>query len=116
MGMIFLACIVPVRGAAGDFDGIPPRGMPSLVVLGTPTCPPCIRMKPILEDMAKRYTGKAAVVPIDIAVHQDQMRRFNVKAIPVVIFFNAEGHEVYRKVGYMDAKSIEVQFKKMGVE
>jgi thioredoxin 1 len=112
----FFLGVVPACRAAGGFDDVPAKGMPTLVVLGTPACPPCIRMKPILEEMAERYKGKAAVVPIDILVHPDQAQRFKVKAIPVEIFFNAEGREMFRHLGYMDAQSIREQFRKMGLE
>ncbi len=111
-----LICLVPVYGVGGEFDDIPVKGMPTLVVLGTPACPPCIRMKPILEEMAKRYSGKAAVVPIDIATHQDQAERFKVKAIPLAIFFNHDGREMLRHLGFMDTETIQKQFKKMGLE
>jgi len=86
------------------------------VVLGTPSCPPCMRMKPILEKLASLYAGRAAIVPIDLEVHQDQMIRFKVKSIPVQVFFNTQGIETYRHVGYMDERSIVDQFKKLGLE
>jgi thioredoxin 1 len=118
---LFMALLVIATGTAfaaegGELDNIPAKGMPTLVVLGTPTCPPCVRMKPILEKIARQYTEKAAVIPIDVGIYTEQMARFNVKAIPVEVFFNAAGREVYRHLGFMDEKSILDQFKKMGVE
>ena len=118
---LFMALLVIATGTAfaaegGEFDNIPAKGMPTLVVLGTPTCPPCVRMKPILEKIARQYAEKAAVIPIDVAIHTEQMARFNVKVIPVEVFFNAAGREVYRHLGFMDEKSILDQFKKIGVE
>jgi thioredoxin 1 len=118
--VLFMALLAAAAGtfvaSAGEFDNIPAKGMPTLVVLGTPSCPPCIRMKPILEKIAKQYAEKAAVIPIDVGIHKDQMARFNVKAIPVEVFFNADGREVYRHLGFMDEKTILDHFKKIGVE
>jgi thioredoxin 1 len=73
-------------------------------------------MKPILEKLAGQYAGRAAVVPIDVLIHQDQMVRFGVKAIPVQVFFNTDGRETYRHIGYMDERSIVDQFKKLGLD
>ena len=115
MGVLALA-IGASTVSAGEFDNVPAKGMPTLVVLGTPHCPPCIRMKPILEKIGRQYAGKAAVFPIDVGIHKEQMARFNIKAIPVEIFFNADGREVYRHLGFMDEKSILDQFRKMGLE
>jgi len=102
--------------SAGEFDNIPAKGMPTLVVLGTPSCPPCIRMKPILEKIGRQYAERVAVLPIDVGIHKEQMARFKVKAIPVEIFFNADGREVYRHLGFMDERAILDQFKKMGLD
>jgi thioredoxin 1 len=73
-------------------------------------------MKPILEKLAGQYAGRAAVIPIDVAIHGDQIARFGVKAVPVEVFFDAAGRETYRQVGFMDEKSILNQFRKLGLE
>lgn len=104
------------RAVAGEFDNIPEKGVPTLVVLGTPSCPPCVRMKPVLEKIGRQYAGKASVIPIDVGIHAEQMARFGVKAIPVTVFFNADGGEVYRHLGFMSEKEILDQLKKMGLE
>jgi thioredoxin 1 len=117
--LLAAAMLIAIRASgatAGEFDQVPVKGTPTLVVLGTPSCPPCIRMKPVLEKLAGRFSGRAAVVPIDVAIHHDQMIRFGVKAIPVEVFFSTDGREVYRQVGYMSEKEILEQLKKLGLE
>ena len=47
--------------------------------------------------------------------HRDQARRFAIRAIPTQIFFDAEGREVYRHLGFLDENSIIRQLQKMGV-
>ena len=113
---MFICLLWASQTTAGEFDNVPAKGLVTLVVLGTPSCPPCIRMKPILEKLAGQYAGRAAVVPIDVAIHQDQMVRFRVKAIPVQVFFNTDGRETYRHIGYVDERSIVDQFKKLGLD
>jgi thioredoxin 1 len=113
---VLVLLVTAFRAPAGEFDGVPVNGVATLVVLGTPSCPPCVRMKPILEKLAGHYAGRAAVVPIDVAIHQDQIIRFGVKTIPVEIFFDADGREVYRRVGFMSETQILDQLRKMGLE
>ena len=113
---VVLMAMEAASAIAGEFDNVPAKGLPTLVVLGTPSCPPCIRMKPVLEKLAGQFAGRAAVVPIDVAIHMDQMIRFRVKAIPVEVFFNADGSEAFRHVGFMSEKEILDQLKKMGLE
>jgi thioredoxin 1 len=113
---VVLMAMEAASAIAGEFDNVPAKGLPTLVVLGTPSCPPCIRMKPVLEKLAGQFAGRAAVVPIDVAIHMDQMIRFRVKAIPVEVFFNADGSEAFRHVGFMSEKEILDQLIKMGLE
>lgn len=99
-----------------DYSKIPEKGKITLVDLGKGTCIPCKMMAPVLERMKKRFTGKAEVIVIDIRNDIDQARRFGIRAIPTQIFFDREGKEVYRHVGFMDESAIVEQFAKMGVK
>ncbi len=72
-------------------------------------------MAPILEKLERVYDGKAAIVFIDVWKHRGQAKRFRIRAIPTQIFFDKQGKEVYRHVGFMSEKAIVKQLKKMGV-
>lgn len=97
-------------------DEVPVKGMVTLVDLGAGACIPCKMMAPIVEKLEKVYQGKAAVVFLDVWKDQAPARRFGIRAIPTQIFFDKEGKEVYRHVGFMSEEAIVAQLKKMGVE
>jgi len=73
-------------------------------------------MAPILEKMEKVYRDKASIVFIDVWENQEQAERFGIRAIPTQIFFNQEGKEVHRHVGFMSENEIVAQLKKMGID
>lgn len=112
MGIAFLGGDL----AAGSIPDVPVKGMVTMVDLGATSCVPCKMMAPIMTKLEKEYEGKAAIVFIDVWQHRDQGKRFGIRAIPTQIFFDKDGKEVYRHVGFMDEKSIVNQLKKMGVE
>lgn len=85
---------------------IPVTGMVTLVDLGATSCVACRLMAPILEELAKEYQGRAAVIFIDIYENHDKVKEFNLFTIPTQIFFNKQGEEVYRHLGFLDKKSI----------
>jgi thioredoxin 1 len=99
-----------------SFKDLPVKGMVTMIDLGAKKCIPCKMMAPIMAKMEKQYEGKAAIVFIDVWKHNEQARRFGIRAIPTQIFFNEDGKEEYRHVGFMDEKAIINQLKKMGVE
>lgn len=102
--------------SADEFKNVPVKGMVTMLDLGAKECIPCKMMAPILERLEKAYKGKAAIVFIDVWKHHDQVRRFGIRAIPTQIFFDKDGKETYRHVGFMREEAIREQFKKMGVE
>ncbi len=100
---------------SGELREVPVKGMVTMVDLGADSCIPCKMMAPILKKMEKKYDGKAAIIFIDVWKHRDQAKRFGIRAIPTQIFFNKEGKEVYRHVGFMSEAAIVEQLKKMEV-
>lgn len=107
----------PVTKAdVAKFNDVPVKGMVTMIDLGAKKCIPCKMMAPILAKMEKQFEGKAAIVFIDVWKYNEQARRFGIRTIPTQIFFNEDGKEIYRHVGFMDEKAIINQLKKMGVE
>jgi len=100
---------------AEDFSKIPEKGVVTMLDLGAKKCIPCKMMAPIMEKLEKAYRGKAKVVFIDVWENREQGPRFKIKAIPTQIFFNEQGKEIYRHVGFLDEKAIVNQLTQMGV-
>jgi len=116
--ILTLICILLLSTGlfANDFSNIPAKGMVTMLDLGAKKCIPCKMMAPIMEKMEKTYEGKAHVIFIDVWENRQPAQRFKVRAIPTQIFFNADGKEVYRHVGFLDEKSIINQMTKMSVK
>lgn len=97
---------------------MPPVPTPELVTmvdLGAHKCIPCKMMAPIIEELQKEYTGRASIIFIDVWEHKEQARRFGIHSIPTQIFYDKQGKEVGRHVGFFDKKSIMGIFDKLGV-
>jgi thioredoxin 1 len=97
---------------------IPVKGMVTMVDFGSKikSCIPCQIMAPILEKLEKDYTGRAAVIFLDVNENQTQTRSFGIRTIPAQIFFDKDGKEVFRHVGVFREEAIVEQLKKMGVK
>ncbi|MFZ7111802.1 MAG: thioredoxin family protein [Desulfatiglandales bacterium] len=102
-------------GKGKSFDEVPVKGMVTMIDLGANSCIPCKMMAPIMEKLEKAYEGRAAIVFIDVWKTKGPTKRFNIRAIPTQIFFNKEGEEVYRHIGFMSEEAIVAQLRKMGV-
>ncbi len=84
-----------------EFDG-----KPIFVDLGSTSCVPCIEMKPILEDLQKNYSPYFHTLFIDVNKDPEVSRSLGVQFIPTQIFYDAEGVEKYRHVGFFSKEDI----------
>ncbi|MFO8083440.1 MAG: thioredoxin family protein [Desulfobacterales bacterium] len=90
-------------------------GLVTMIDLGADECIPCKMMAPILEELEKEYKGRADIIFIDVWKNPDQAKKYRIRAIPTQIFFDADGKEVQRHIGFMDKKRIVEILSKLGV-
>jgi len=50
-------------------------------------CGPCRMIGPALDELAVEYSGKVKVTKLDVDSNQKSAIRFNVRSIPLVLFF-----------------------------
>ena len=95
---------------------VPVKGMVTMIDLGAKKCIPCKMMAPILEKLKKQYVGKAAVVFLDVWEDPKPAHRFGIRGIPTQIFFDKDGREVFRHLGFLGEEEIVRRLKDMGVK
>jgi thioredoxin 1 len=91
-------------------------GKPSLVDFGSTGCVPCDMLAPILDTLREKYKGKLNVLFIHVGQEPILAGRYGIQAIPVQIFFDKTGKEVFRHVGFFPQEQIEAKLSKMGVK
>ncbi len=91
-------------------------GKPTLVEFGATGCVPCDMMQPILDKLRKDYPQKLNVVFVHVGEEQILGARYGIQSIPVQVFFDADGNEVFRHVGFFAQSEVDRQLTKMGVK
>ena len=91
-------------------------GKPSLVDFGAKGCGPCDMMAPILVTLSKKYKDKANVLFVHVGEEQILAARYGIESIPVQVFFDKDGREVYRHVGFFPQEEIEKKLGEIGVK
>lgn len=118
--MIFSACnsgSVPEANAKKP-AATPAAGVkyPALVDVGAKQCIPCKMMAPILDELAAEYAGRLRVEFIDVQTDPDKARQLGVRGIPTQIFYDSQGTEQYRHIGYFSKKDILKTFDTLGIK
>jgi thioredoxin 1 len=91
-------------------------GKPSLVDFGSTGCRPCDMLAPILETLKKKYAGKVNVLFVHVGQEQILAARYGIQTIPIQFFFDKDGKEVFRHVGFWPQAEIEKKLAEMGVQ
>lgn len=98
-----------------NLNALTAKGVPILLEFGRGWCKPCKYMKPILEDMAKAYSGRAVITTVDMDANKDLVRDFGIRLMPTQVFIGPDGKEFFRNEGTFEREQIIQVFVKMGV-
>ena len=91
-------------------------GKPTMVDFGADKCRPCDMMVPVLDALKKEYAGKLNVVFVHVRKEQILAARYGIQSIPVQVFYDKDGQEVYRHVGFFAKEPISAKLAEMGVK
>lgn len=92
---------------AQEFHGALQSGRPTVVDFGSNHCIPCIRLRPVLRAVKDAHGDRINVIFMEVNEHRDLSQQYRVQLIPTLIFFDAQGREVYRKMGFLDRTAVE---------
>jgi thioredoxin 1 len=116
---------MPVKKMAKYGEGLLPgsrlneclkSNLPTLAEFGLGTCKVCVKMQPILQQMAKTYAGKANIVSVDLDEYADLAKVYRISAMPTQIFFDAKGKIANKHVGYLSGEDIEIELADAGAK
>lgn len=80
--------------------------VPVLVDFWATWCGPCLRVAPIVEDLAKENAGKLKIGKLDVDENPGTSSEYGVMSIPTLIVFKG-GKEVDRITGALPKSAIQ---------
>jgi len=92
---------VPVEVTDGNFDERVNRSKrPVLLEFWSPSCGHCIRMGPVLDELAVEMAGRLLVAKLDITKNPVSSSKFEIQATPAFVLMQG-GKERLRVMGAM---------------
>lgn len=71
-----------------------------------PWCGPCLKLGPLVEELAEKYGDKADIGKINIDEEGDITAEYAIRSIPTILFFK-DGQLVDRTVGLLKFSDLE---------
>ncbi len=90
------------------------EGLPTLLELGSHSCRPCRMMTPILKELDSDHSDELNVVFIDVNKSRSAVEKYNIRVIPVQIFFGPEGKQLFRHEGFYPKEDIIKKWSELG--
>ena len=113
---VLAATNAPAENTGDKAAPVTAAKLPRLLDLGAGKCIPCKMMAPILEELKKEYAGRMNVEFIDVWQNPDAGKPYGIEVIPTQIFYDAEGKELFRHVGFFAKEDILAKWKELGIE
>ena len=118
--------VLGALGSGSSFASPPPPdelvslaksgGKPVVADFGLGFCMQCKKQAETLERVRKSYGGKVTIRMVNAVKEQALMSRYEVELVPTLVFIDAAGNVVLKKVGPMGYDEIRKQLFRMGVE
>ncbi len=90
----------PISVSDSNFDQtVLQAETPVLVDFWAPWCRPCLMVAPILDELAKEYSGKVSMVRLDVDQNPKTASKYSIMSIPTLLLFK-KGEPVSHIVGF----------------
>jgi thiol-disulfide isomerase/thioredoxin len=104
--LLLLLCLAVLPGRAFSADDelvalakAGGKGKVLIADFGLGLCKQCKAQRAILDKIVSAYGGKVVVRMVQVNKEQALTERYGVEMIPMLVFFDGAGKEVYRKSG-----------------
>ncbi len=65
---------------------------PALIDFYAPWCGPCKSLSPVLDELAKEYSGKVDIYKVNVDDEQELASFFRIRSVPTLLFVPMEGN------------------------
>jgi len=88
----------PIKLSDANFEEIVKKHDLVIVDFWAPWCGPCLVVSPIIEELAKEYSGKVVFGKLNVDENPKTSSKFGVFSIPTIVFLR-KGEEIDRIIG-----------------
>lgn len=82
------------------------NALPVLVDCWAPWCGPCKMVSPVLNELARQYSGRVKIVKLNVDENPETASRYGIRSIPTMLLFN-KGSKIGQLIGVQPKAEIE---------
>jgi thioredoxin 1 len=78
---------------------------PVLVDFWASWCPPCRKLAPLVDELAREYAGRVTIGKLDVDGHPEVAARYGITSIPSLLVFR-DGQVVAQRIGALPREEL----------
>lgn len=86
------------------------KNMPTFITFSSTMCVDCRKMKPIISELEKEYSGKVNFISVNATEKdkkiQNLVKKYNVVLVPTMIILDSDNNELSRLEGYIPKEEL----------
>jgi thioredoxin 1 len=102
----------PLKLSDANFDKAVSDNPRLVVDCWAPWCGPCIVIAPVINELAKDYSGRVTFGKVNVDENPKVSQQFGIMSIPTLLFIS-KGQLIERLVGVVPRKTIEQHLQKL---
>lgn len=87
-------------------------GQPLVIDFWATWCGPCMRLAPIIDQLATEYEGKVLIGKYNVDEESDMSTEFGIRSIPTLLFFK-EGELKGQLIGGSSKSEVEAKINEL---
>ena len=87
-----------------------------MAVFSSSSCCGPDKMGPVVDQAQAEYGERLNVVSVNARQEQVMTMRYKVHSIPLLVFYAADGAEVFRRTGFVEFADFQKELLKIGIK
>ena len=92
------------------------QGKPVLLEIGSASCVYCRKMLPVLVGLSDMQDKNFTIAMVSLDQNPAAQQLYRIEAIPTQIFYDGQGNELYRNVGFLSREEILSRWLQLGID
>ena len=87
-------------------------GQPLVIDFWATWCGPCMRLAPVIDQLATEYEGKVLIGKYNVDEESDMSTEFGIRSIPTLLFFK-DGELKGQRIGGSSKSEVEAKINEL---